>query len=116
MKHPAQKLLIYETIHTLNQGFEHVLSDLARLEKLGFRGESFEIFRVIVEETRARANSELVEVMNDREQTDWARFGRLRRQREQKYEDPNDILIKAEQVKRARQQSTRKRRPLKAVE
>jgi len=99
MKPTSQKLRVYETLHALNQGFEQVLTDLGRLEKLGFRREPLKEFRVVVEETRAWANFELVETMHDREERDWFRFGRLRRQWEKKLFDPNDVLIEAERLK-----------------
>jgi hypothetical protein len=63
MKPASQKLRVYETLHALNQGFEEVLTDLGRLEKLGFRREFLREFRVVVEETRAWANFELMETM-----------------------------------------------------
>ena len=93
------KLRVYEALHALNQGFEQVLTDLGRLEELGFRGELLREFRVVVEETRAWANFELIETMQDREERDWARFGRLRYQQEKKLRDPHDVLIEAERLK-----------------
>lgn len=98
MKTPSPKLRIYETLHALNQGFEQVLIDLGRLDRLGFHRDFLGAVRVIVEETRAWAN---FEVLERREQGDWERFGRLRRESEQKLEDPNDPLLKAERVRQS---------------
>jgi hypothetical protein len=56
-----------------------------------------------LEETRAWANFEVVEMLQQSEETDWAHFGRLRRQWEKKYEDPNDVLIDAARLDKARQ-------------
>jgi hypothetical protein len=95
MKPASKKLRVYETLHALNHGFEQVLTELGRLGKLGFRREVLAEFRVVVEETRAWANFELVETMHDREERDWVRFGRLRHQWEKKLFDPNDVLIEA---------------------
>jgi hypothetical protein len=80
MKSAPQKLRGYEALHALNQGFEQVLTEFGRLEKLGFRRELLAEFQVVVEETRAWANFELLETMHEREEQDWAHFGRLRRQ------------------------------------
>src|SRR5258708_14951 len=103
---------VYETLHALNQGFEQVLTDLGRLEELGFRGGLLHEFRVVVEETRAWVNFELIETMQDREERDWARFGRLRYQKEKKLRDPNDVLIEAERLKQkqAAEKKPRKRK------
>ena len=96
-----QKLRAYEALHSLNQGFENVLADLVRLQKFPFfRLQFLRHFQVMVEETRAWANFELVEALHSREQGDWARFGRLRHQWERRYRDPGDGLIEAEQRKR----------------
>src|SRR5260370_16440667 len=96
MKDAAQKLRAYETLFTLNQAFENVLADLQRFQRLPFfRREFLREFQVMVEETRACINFELVETMHSREQDDWARFGRLRQKWEKRYRDPNAVLIKA---------------------
>src|SRR5258708_26846874 len=101
-KTAPSKLHVYETLHALNQAFEQVLTDLGLLEELGFRGGLLHEFRVVVEETRAWVNFELIETMQDREERDWARFGRLRYQKEKKLRDPNDVLIEAERLKQKR--------------
>jgi hypothetical protein len=107
----SPKLPVYETLHSLNQGFEQVLADLVRLQQFPFfRRELLGHFQVVVEETRAWANFELVEAMHTREQVDWAHFGRLRHRWEKRYRDPNDVLIEAEQLKRKLGKSSSKRR------
>jgi len=102
MKPASKKLLVYEVLHGLNQEFEQVLTELGRLGKLGFRRELLAEFRVVVEETRAWANFEVVETIHGREERDWFRFGRLHRQWEKKLFDPNDVLIEAERLKEKR--------------
>jgi hypothetical protein len=107
MKPASQKLQVYETLHTLNDG----------LEKVGFRRELLTEFRVVVEENRAWANFELTEAMHEREERDWVSFGRLRHQWEKKRRDPNDVLIEAERLKlklrKAAKQRAAKRQHLK---
>jgi hypothetical protein len=105
-----QKLRVYETLHSLNQGFEQVLTDLVRLQEFPcFRREPLGHFQVLVEETRAWANFELLEVLHGREQDDWTRFGRLRRAWDKRYRDPNDVLIEAERLKGELSKSAGKR-------
>src|SRR5216683_7548568 len=106
MKHAPQKLRAYQTLFTLNQAFENVLADLQRLQRLPFfRAEFLREFQVMVEETRACVNFELVEALHSREQDDWARFGRLRQKWEKRYRDPNDVLIEADRLKKKRRKS-----------
>src|SRR5216684_5874333 len=102
MKHAPRKLLAYQTLFTLNQAFENVLADLQRLQRLPyFRSEFLREFQVMVEETRACINFELVESLHSREQDDWARFGRLRQKWEKRYRDPQDVLIEAEKLRKS---------------
>src|SRR5260370_19008536 len=102
MKNSRQNFLAYETLFTLNQAFETVLADLHRLQRLPFfRDEFLREFHVMVEETRACINFELVEALHSREQDDWTRFGRLRQQWEKRYRDPQDVLIEAEKLRKA---------------
>src|SRR5260370_28521006 len=102
MKHAPQKLRAYQTLFTLNQAFENILADLQRLQRLPFfRSEFLQEFQVMVEETRACVNFELVESLHSHEQDDWARFGRLRQQREKRYRDPQDVLIEAERLRKS---------------
>ena len=96
MKHLATREPVYESLNALNHDFECVLAELARLHELGmFNRDLANILRIVVKETRAWANFELVEILQQREQDDWARFGRLHRRWEKKLQDPNDVLIEA---------------------
>ena len=108
---PSQKLRVYETLHSLNQAFEQVLADLRRLQEFPFLSREFlKHFQSAVEETRCWANFEIAEVMHSREQHDWAKFGRLRQRWENRYADPNDVLIEAEKRKRELRRVAGKRR------
>src|SRR5260370_27593810 len=110
VKSTPQKLRAYEILFTLNQAFEQVLANLRSLQKVPFfRSKFLQEFQVMVEETRACINFELVETMHSREQDDWARFGRLRQKWEKRYRDPNDVLIEAERLKKKLRKSAGKR-------
>ena len=106
----SHKLRVYETLHSLNQDFERVLADLRSLQAFpSLRREFLNHFQVVMEETRAWANFEITEAMHQREQDDWARFGRLRHQWEKQYRDPNDVLIEAKKRKRELRKAAGKR-------
>ena len=96
MKHLATREPVYESLAALNHDFECVLAELARLHELGmFNRDLANILRIVVKETRAWANFKLVEILQQREQDDWTRFGRMHRRWEKKLQDPNDVLIEA---------------------
>ena len=50
-----------------------------------------------MEDLRAQTNFKVIEQMSDREQHDWAHFGKLRREWDRQFEDPDDVYLKAEQ-------------------
>jgi hypothetical protein len=107
----TDKFPVYETLAAFNQGFAQILQNLQRLEGLGFlQHELFTGFQVTLEETRAWANFEVVEKLHGHEESDWTRLGRLRRQWEKKYEDPNDVLLEAARLKKQRRKSSGGRR------
>jgi hypothetical protein len=65
--------------------------------------------RLIAQEKRAVVNFELVERLAEREQRDWTYFGRLRREREKKLRDPQDVLIEADRWRNSEQESSANR-------
>src|SRR6266478_6590137 len=84
---PVERLPVYENLYALNRDFGQVLADLARLQELGvFQHDSFNIFRIMVQETRAWANMELAELLQMREEDDLGWFGRLHRRWKKKRE------------------------------
>ena len=97
----SQKLRVYETLHSLNRAFEHALADFRQLEQCPFfRRDFMRHFQTVIEETRCWANFEITDAMHQREQHEWARYGRIRRRWEKRYEDPNDVLLEAAKRKR----------------
>jgi len=79
MKHPAGRLLVYESLYALNRDFEQILGHLTRVQELGMfqRRDFMNVFPAIIQETRAWANMELVEALQPLEQDDLNHFGRL---------------------------------------
>ena len=103
------RLPVYENLHALNRDFEQVLADLARLQEIGvLRRDRFTIFRLIVQETRAWANVEVVQVLQRREEDDWVNFGALRDQWATKVQE-------AERLKEQRRKSAEKKGQRKRV-
>ena len=108
------KPLVYEGLAVLNRHFEQVLWDLERLRALGLFPDRLQrrflkACRVTVEETRAWANFELVEMLHAREERDWARFGRLRQRREKALEDASDVVLPAKPRRRKSRKGRRAR-------
>ena len=107
MKQPVAKQVVYEILSGLNQRFEQTMLDLYRIRELGVvRRAVIGELQDVLEETRAWANFEVIEVLHEREQADWDRFGRLRRRWEKKYEDPNDVFVQARRLKEPRSGAT----------
>ena len=78
MNHLANRLVVYETLYALNRDFEQVVAHLERLQELGmFERYLGNVFPVIIQETRAWANLELVEALRPLEQDDWTHFHRV---------------------------------------
>jgi hypothetical protein len=74
----AGKLRLYEILYNINQSFEEVLAQLKTLERFGIRRRAATKLQVIVEETRAEVNFELVDLLHERELKEWTHFGRMR--------------------------------------
>jgi molecular chaperone DnaK (HSP70) len=90
------KLRLYEALYSLNRGFEATLLSLERLEHLGmFRLENLNAFKVTLEHTRAEANEELIQTLQDYEQEESARFDRMEREWENQLKDPDDVFFAA---------------------
>ena len=94
----SPKLRIYEYLFLLNQKLQEAVQILKRLEKCPWlRRDFLRSFQIEVEDLRAQTNFEVIEHMSDREQHDWAHFGKLRREWDRQFEDPDDVYLKAEQ-------------------
>jgi len=94
------KLQLYEALYSLNRGFEAALSCLERLEHLGmFRLENLNAFKVALEHTRAQANGELVETLQNYEQEESLRFESMECQWKDRLKDPDDVFFAAQKRK-----------------
>lgn len=73
------KFRAYAVLYRVNEGFEQIL---ARLQELGNSGEWRRISKrleIIVEETRAEVNFEMVEFLQEHELAEWTRLGVARK-------------------------------------
>lgn len=119
------KLRLYEAVYSLNRGFEAALLSLERLEHLGlFRLEHLNAFKVSLEHTRAQANGELIQTLQEYEEEESFRFDQMERQWEDRLKDPDDVFFAArnrkqeikEQIKELQkglERQTIKRKPKK---
>jgi len=115
------KLNAYEALQTLNRCFEATILSLERLDHLGlFRQEFLNAYRITVEYTRAQANDELMQSLQNLEQKDAARFERLHDEWDSQNRDPDDVFFHAqdrrEEIKeqmRGLQRALQRQRPAK---
>ncbi len=90
------KTRVYESLYALNRGFEITLLSLERLERLGmFRLEELNAFKVSMEHTRAQANEELIETLQEYEQEQSAQFDQMESEWEKQLKDPDDVFFAA---------------------
>src|SRR5437870_11535040 len=90
------KTQVYEFLYALNRGFEITLLSLERLECVGiFRLEHLNAFKVSLERTRAEANEELVQTLQEYEEEESAHFDQMEREWQRQYQDPNDVFFAA---------------------
>lgn len=93
---PFPKPQLYEAIAALNRDLGTVIEDFNRLREFRFSRLYIDAFIVKIEDLRAWANGEFLERQLSREMKDWYHWGKLDRKFEQRYKDPNDVLIDAE--------------------
>ena len=94
----SPKLRIYEYLFLFNQKLQEAVQILKQLEKCPWlRRDFLRSFQIEVEDLRAQTNFEVLEQLSDREQHDWAHFGKLRRKWDKQFEDPDDVYLEAEQ-------------------
>lgn len=120
---PPSKPRIYECLYRLNRGFEISLLSLEQLELLGmFEAEELRALKISLEHTRAQANEEITEALQQYESEQELQFDQMEREREKRFKDPDDVFFAAadrkkeirEQIKAlqkglAREKSTPKR-------
>jgi hypothetical protein len=98
---PATKLRFYEALYDLNRSFEATIQVLERLESLKFfRADYLDALKTRLEYSRAQANEELIDTLQGYEQADSARLDEAQRKWEKRQQDPNDVLLVADERRR----------------
>jgi hypothetical protein len=93
---PFPKPALYDAIAHLNRDLGLVIEDLNRLREFRFSRRKIDGFIAKAERLRSRANSEFLERQLDRELKDDFYFWKLDVQYEDRYKDPDDVLIDAQ--------------------
>jgi hypothetical protein len=78
-KGPGGELRAYAVLCHVNEGFEHILAQLKQLENSRAWRRVSKGLQLIVEETRAEVNFEMVEFLQERELAEWTRLGAARK-------------------------------------
>ncbi len=104
---PYPKPALYETIAALNRDLGLVIDDLNQLRAFNFSRRDIDGFIAKAELLRSRANSELLERQLERELKDDSHFWLLERKYEDRYKDPDDVLISAQRRLEAMTQEER---------
>jgi hypothetical protein len=93
----SPKLRIYESLFLLNQGVDHVIATLRRMEKFSFADkESLHSPQAEIEEVRACTNADFAERLSDCERSHACRFWKQRRAFEKTWRDPDDVYLDLE--------------------
>ena len=94
----SSKLRFYESLFLWNQGVDHLIATLHRLEKLPFANKrSLHCTQAEIEELRAGVNADFVEEIGDHERREQGRFWKQRRAYEKTLEDPDDVYFAVEE-------------------
>jgi hypothetical protein len=95
------KLQAYEALYLFNRLIEATLENLAGLERLGLlRGEDLSEYKIRIEHTRAEANQDLTDRLQDYETEESVRFDRMQLDLEKRRKDPDDVFFAARDRKR----------------
>jgi hypothetical protein len=85
----SSKIQAYAVLYHINHGFEQILAQLQQFDNKRTRRLSKRL-RLVVEETRAEVNFELVELLQERELNDWTRLGAARQRVDTRTKQPKD--------------------------
>ena len=93
---PFPKPALYEAMASLNRDLGLVVEDLNRLREFRFSRRDIDFLIAKTEHLRSRANAEFLERQHDRELKDEFHFWMIDRKFEDRYKDPDDVLIGAQ--------------------
>lgn len=82
---PAQKPHVYDLLGRLNAAFARITRNMSALEQLGiFDAQTMKRLYRLSKEFQADTNYHLLETLRGYEERDWARFGKMGREREKR--------------------------------
>jgi hypothetical protein len=96
------KSAVYFTVASLNRELEFAIEHLGKLRELKFRREPINAIIAKLEELRCWSNSEFLEVQVEHEEKEITRWETLSRAYDATWQDPNDVLIEADRIRRNR--------------
>ncbi len=90
MKNDASDVATYESLTLIDRSFEQILRELQRLQQLPWfrRRPPIKSVELAVRETRAWSMFEILEVLHQREESEWTRLGRKRSRQDGGLERP----------------------------
>jgi len=93
---PLVKPRVYESLYRLNRGFEISLLSLEQLGQVGiFAADELRALKIALEHTRAQANEEITEALQEYESEQAVTFEKMEREREKRFKDPDDVFFAA---------------------
>jgi vacuolar-type H+-ATPase subunit I/STV1 len=96
-----RKLQAYEALYWFNRSIEATLESLDGLERLGLlRGEDLNEYKIRIEHTRAEANQDLTDRLQEYETGESVRFDRMELDLEKRRGDPDDVFFAARDRRR----------------
>jgi hypothetical protein len=97
----SRKLQAYEALYWFNRLIEATLESLDRLDRLGLlRGEDLSEYKIRIEHTRAEANQDLTDRLQEYEAEESVRFDRMELEFEKRRQDPDDVFFAARDRRR----------------
>lgn len=93
---PYPKPALYEAIFALNRDLELVLEDLNRLREFRFSRSDIDRFIAKTQHLRSTANAEFLDRQLARELKDDHHFWLIDKKFDDRYKDPDDVLISAQ--------------------
>jgi hypothetical protein len=75
---------VYESVNVINRSFDQILQELQRLQQVDcFRRKApIKSVELAIKEIRAWTMVEILDVLHEREESEWTRFGRRRNREE----------------------------------
>ncbi len=103
----TKKLDVYHALYRLNLSFTSIVKRCRDLQQTRvFRPKYLRLFQGFTQELQAEVNQELLATLNEVEDRDWYRFGKVRQAWDRYLKDPDDVFIHAEE----RRQELRKQK------